>query len=241
MSTVGSGAAVVTSVDGELGPYARHTGTWPWWAGPGQSVVGGAAEASARLLALVQGGGGEGGGVRGDVPVYWRMAAMVQQLARVGGSSGGLLLDLPGRVLDEAFGAGRVMRFEDVDFPAVLTHEPTRRFLRETGLPEDGFMFQLATDVPLPTLAEHYAAERGEEIPELPDGADRLIRLGPFAEDTDLLVDGSTGVIHTWSAPDATLRPLDADISMLGFTLWLLHREGARRQRGSAAPVPRGR
>ncbi|WP_338120072.1 SUKH-4 family immunity protein [Streptomyces sporangiiformans] len=145
----------------------------------------------------------------------------------------GLLLDLPGRLLDEEFGAGGIMRFEDVDFPGTLTHEPTRRFLRETGLPEDGVIFQLEMDVPLSTLAEHYAAEWTEQVvPEgqrgqLPDGADRLIRLGSLghrAEGMDLLIDGRTGMLHEWSAPDALLRPLNADISMLAFTLWLLHR-----------------
>jgi hypothetical protein len=156
-----------------------------------------------------------------------RMAALVRPLARTAGPGAGLLLELPGRLLDEEFGAGGVMRFEDVDFPAVLTHEPTRRFLRETGLPEDGFVFQLATDVPLPTLAEHYAAERAGEIAELPGRVEGLIRLGCLVEGADLLVDGSTGAIHAWSAVDAVLRPLDADISTLGFTLWLLHRERA--------------
>jgi hypothetical protein len=144
-----------------------------------------------------------------------------------------LHVDLPARLLDEEFGAGGVMRFEDVDFPATLTHEPTRRFLRETGLPEDGVIFQLEMDVPLSTLAEHYAAEWTEQavVPEgqrgqLPEGADRLIRLGSLGhrvEGTDLLVDGRTGIVHEWSAPGAGLRPLNADISILAFTLWLLH------------------
>ncbi|WP_338145943.1 SUKH-4 family immunity protein [Streptomyces scabichelini] len=171
---------------------------------------------------------------RSEVSAYWRMAALVHSLTRIADPGADLLLELPARLLDEEFGAGGIMRFEDVDFPATLTHEPTRRFLRETGLPEVGVMFQLEMDVPLQTLAERYAAERTEEaqIPEgqLPDGADRLIRLGrlgrldrPF-EDTDLLVDGTTGTLHEWSAPDTGPRPLNADISTLAFTLWLLHR-----------------
>jgi hypothetical protein len=104
-------------------------------------------------------------------------------------------------------------------------------------------MFQLEMDVPLQTLAERYEAERteGAQAPEsqLPDGADRLIRLGrlgclgrpgrPVVEDTDLLVDGTTGELHEWSAPAAGLRPLNADISTLAFTLWLLHRASCPR------------
>jgi hypothetical protein len=176
---------------------------------------------------------------RGEVLAYWRMAALTHALTRIADPRAGLLLELPTRLLDEEFGAGGIMRFEDVDFPATLTHEPTRRFLRDTGLPEDGVMFQLEMDVPLQTLAERYVAERTEQgqvtegqVPEgqLPDGADRLIRLGRLGcsgrlvEDTDLLVDGATGALHEWSAADAGLRPLDADISTLAFTLWLLHR-----------------
>ncbi|MFG2023001.1 SUKH-4 family immunity protein [Streptomyces sp. NPDC048825] len=179
----------------------------------------------------------------GEMSAYWRMAALVHALTRIADPCAGLLLDLPARLLDEEFGASAIMRFEDVDFPATLTHEPTRHFLRETGLPEDGDMFQLEMDVPLQTLAEHYAAERTEEVqvPEcqLPNGADQLIRLGRLGclgrsgrlvvEDTDLLVDGTTGELHEWSAPAAGLRPLNADISTLAFTLWLLHRANCPR------------
>ena len=191
---------------------------------------------------------------RGEMAAYWRMAALVHALTRIADPCAGLLLDLPARLLDEEFGAGAIMRFEDVDFPATLTHEPTRHFLRETGLPEDGGMFQLEMDVPLQTLAERYAAERTEEgqgqvhvqESQLPDGADRLIRLGRLGrlgldrlstdpgrlvvEDTDLLVDGTTGELHEWFASDAGLRPLNADISTLAFTLWLLHRAKTQRR-----------
>lgn len=139
----------------------------------------------------------------------------------------GLALDLPARLLDEEFGQSKVWRFEDFDFPATLTHEPTRRFLRDMGLPEDHGFFQLDTDIPLPTLAEYYAGERpGEFTPDrLPDRAAHLIRLGHFVEGNSLVVDGATGAILNWSEPESALCPLDADISTLAFTLWLLHRE----------------
>jgi hypothetical protein len=179
------------------------------------------AQVSNRLSAVFEGASGE------DVPPYWRMAALIRPLARIAGPGDGLVLGLPKRLLDEEFGAGVIMRFEDVDFPPALTHEPTRRFLRESGLPEDGFLFQLDTEMPLPALTEYYADERPEEFPAglLPAGADRLIRLGRLLEDTSLVVDGATGAVLAWSEPDLTLRPLNADISTLAFTLWLLHRE----------------
>ncbi|MFF3481737.1 SUKH-4 family immunity protein [Streptomyces sp. NPDC002701] len=168
-------------------------------------------------------------GADGEVPPFWRMAALIRPLALVAGppADAALALDLPGRLLDEEFGQGRVVRFEDVDFPAALAHEPTRRFLRETGLPEDGVLFHLDTDVPLPTLAEYYEDERPDVFTadQLPAHSDRLIRLGHLIEDNSLVVDGTTGAILDWREPDATLYALNTDVSTLAFTLWLLHRE----------------
>lgn len=179
------------------------------------------AEASSQMLAVFKEGTG------GEVPPFWKMAALIRPLSLVAGPGtlSGLALDLPARLLDQEFGRGKVARFEDVDFPATLTHEPTRRFLRETGLPEDAFLFHLDTDVPLATLAEHYADVDGRF--ELPPQAAHLIRLGDLVENNTLVIDGETGAVLNWSEPDATLYPLNTDISTLGFTLWLLHRERA--------------
>lgn len=171
-------------------------------------------EASRQLQTVFEEGAG------GEVPAFWKIAALIRPLALVAGpgTDSELALDLPSRLLDQEFGRGKVMRYEDIDFPVALTHEPTRRFLRETGLPEDGILFHLDPDVPLSTLAELY--------PEtlLPRAA-HLIRLGDLQEDNSLVVDGETGAILNWSEPDATLHPLNTDISTLAFTLWLLHRE----------------
>lgn len=179
-----------------------------------------AAEASRQLLAVF-----EEGVAGGEMAPLWRMSALIRPLALVAGpgNRSGLTLDLPARLLDEEFGAGEIVRFEDVDFPAALTHEPTRRFLREVGLPEDAWWFTLDTDVPLPTLAEHWADDARSR--HLPAERDRLIRLGYLMEDTSLVVDGGTGAVLCWSEADAALRPLNADLSTLAFTLWLIHRE----------------
>ncbi|MGY1500426.1 SUKH-4 family immunity protein [Streptomyces sp. QTS52] len=184
------------------------------------------AETSRHLLTVFAQGTGGGG----DVLPYWKMAASIRPLARIAasGAESGLALDLPARLLEQAFGHGRVARFEDVDFPAPLTHEPTRRFLSGTGLPEDGSLFQLDTEIPLPTLAEYCADE--DTAAELPQGAGDLIRLGHLGrlgrltEGSSLVLDGSTGTILTWSEPETTLHRLNTDVSTLAFTLWLLHR-----------------
>ncbi|MFJ3496510.1 SUKH-4 family immunity protein [Streptomyces sp. NPDC086091] len=182
------------------------------------------AEASGDLLALYE------AGADGEVPPFWKLAAVIRPLALMAGpgTRSGLALDLPPRLLDEEFETGAIVRFEEVDFPSALVHEPTRRFLRETGLPEECVWFSLDTDVPLPTLAEH-RADTGEDSAEsdapLPEGAEGLIRLGHLVEDTSLVLDGTTGAVLAWSEPDAALRPLNADISTLAFTLWLIRRE----------------
>ncbi|MFI1290150.1 SUKH-4 family immunity protein [Streptomyces sp. NPDC020792] len=147
------------------------------------------------------------------------------------GTASGLTLDLRARLLHREFGHGRIARYEEVDFPATLTHEPTRRFLRDTGLPEDGVLLQSDTDVPLPTLAEFCADECPDDFwpDELPARAHQLIRLGRFAGGSSLLVDGTTGAVLTWTGPEAAPAPLTKDVSTLAFTLWLLRRRATRR------------
>ncbi|MFB7594950.1 SUKH-4 family immunity protein [Streptomyces sp. NPDC056160] len=214
LEALGRFAAATEELVGLRGEFASCAGRY------GPEAV---AEASRRLLAVFE------AGAVGEVPPFWRATTLIRPLSLIGGprTRSGLTLDLPARLLEREFGPGRVARFEDVDFPATLTHEPTRRFLRETGLPEDGTVFQLDTDVPLPTLAEHHADEdRPHRAPTgLPVAADRLIRLGHLVADNSLVADGSTGTVWRWSEHEATLHPLSTDVSTLAFTLWLLHRE----------------
>ncbi|MDX5567166.1 SUKH-4 family immunity protein [Streptomyces sp. ID05-04B] len=222
-------ATAVDELAALRGQFACYAGRL----GP-QAVAG----ASRRLLAVFE-AGAEGPGDASAL--FWKLAAVIRPLALVTGpvTTSGLALDLPVRLLDEEFGSACVVRFEDIDVPAALTHAPTRRFLRATGLPEEAALFSLEPDMPLRTLAEHHADDRATDNDPaddrdgvgagrgLPAHADRLIRLGSLAEDTSLVVDGVTGAVLSWSEPDHTLRPLNADISTLAFTLWLLRHERA--------------
>ncbi|MEU6356015.1 SUKH-4 family immunity protein [Streptomyces sp. NPDC047072] len=210
----------LTEVRGQFASYAGRFGP---------TVV---EEATRQLLTVFEEGMG------GEVPAFWKIAALIRPLALVAGpgTGSGLALDLPPRLLDQEFGRGSVVRFEDIDFPATLTHGPTRRFLSETGLPEDGHLFQTDPDAPLPTLAEIYA---DDESAVLPPRADRLIVLGHLAGSDTLLVDGETGAVLNWTERDATLHPLNTDISTLAFTLWLLHRERAMDDSLAWGPAPR--
>lgn len=156
-----------------------------------------------------------------ETPLFWTSAALIGSLLLSAGrrTTSGLALDLPYRLLTREFGRGRVARFEDVDFPPSLTHEPTRRFLRETGLPEDTFPLLADTDgMALPTLAEYY----GTQSPDGPPA--HLVRLGRLPDGADVVVDGRTGAVSTWHPADADPRPLTPDVSTLVFSVWLLHR-----------------
>ncbi|MFJ6929071.1 SUKH-4 family immunity protein [Streptomyces nigra] len=205
-------AEATDELAGLRGQFASYAGRY------GTKAV---AEASRHLLSVFE------EGTDGEPAPFWKMAALIRPLALVAGRAGqsGLALDLPPRLLDEEFGRRAVVRFEEVDFPSALGHEPTRRFLREVGLPEGGFLFTLDTDAPLATLDE-YDAECGTPA-ELPLAAASLIRLGDLAEDGSLVLDGMTGAVLHWSEREGRLYPLNTDVSTLAFTLWLLHRERA--------------
>ncbi|CAL9522079.1 SUKH-4 family immunity protein [Streptomyces sp. enrichment culture] len=179
-----------------------------------------AAEASRRLLAAFE----DGPDGRPSPPC--RLAALIRPLAPAAGpdTASGLALDLPPRLLHETFGRGRLVRFEEVDLPATLTHGPTRRFLRDTGLPEESFLFRQDTDLPPRTLAEFHADE-GHDDAGLPAHADRLVRLGTPVARHSLVVDGATGEVLLWDERASALRPLTTDVSTLAATLWLLQRE----------------
>ncbi|SEQ28743.1 SUKH-4 immunity protein [Streptomyces sp. yr375] len=220
----------LTALRGQFASYAGRLGP--------QAVT----EATRHLLAVFEdsaAGEAAKGADGASAGLFWKLAAVIRPLALVAGpgTRSGLALDLPVRLLDEEFGSGEIVRFEDVDFPKALTHAPTRDFLREVGLPEEAVWFTLETDMPLQTLAEYGTDDRADDRAGDPSGehrlpaaaadADRLIRLGHLLEDTSLVVDGTTGAVLTWSEPDQALRPLNADISTLAFTLWLIRRERA--------------
>ncbi|MBU8550030.1 SUKH-4 family immunity protein [Streptomyces sp. Babs14] len=168
------------------------------------------------------------------VPLFWTSAAVIGCLLVSAGrrTVSGLALDLSYRALTGEFGRGRVARYEDIDFPPALTHEPTRRFLSETGLPDDAFPLAADDDgIPLPTLAEHY----GDGA--LGEAAGHLVRLGRLPDGSDVVVDGATGTVLTWHPCETRLRPLTPDVSTLVFTLWLLRRAAAMETVGGNEPT----
>ncbi|MGX2996945.1 SUKH-4 family immunity protein [Streptomyces sp. JNUCC 64] len=179
-----------------------------------------AAESRDGLLALFR------EGLDGaPVPVFWRIAALIRPLARVPAPGLHLRLDLPGRLLADEFGAGAVARCEDADLPAALTHEPTRRFLGDIGLPEREGPYVSARQ-PLRTLADHHGRVHPVtgDPDGLPPGAARLVPIGHLTPDTDVVVDGPTGEVLSWHWHDPGPLPLSADVSTLAFTTWLCHR-----------------
>ncbi|WP_079125178.1 SUKH-4 family immunity protein [Streptomyces lushanensis] len=161
-----------------------------------------------------------------EVSAFWRLSLLLRPLTRIAppGERDGLTLALPEGLLEKEYGADAVVRFADEDLPSALTHEPTRAFLRDTGLARECVWASLA-DGPLRTLAEHHTDERDDESwgPAAP-GAEDLIRMGHLVEDIDLVVEGATGRVRGWSVPEAQLLPVNADVSTLAFTQWLIAR-----------------
>lgn len=160
----------------------------------------------------------------GEMSLLWKTSVLIGCLALATGRRTAPAPELPYRFLDREFGRGRVTRFEEVDFPACLTHEPTRRFLCRTGLPEEAFAFRLEQDgdMPLPTLAEHHRDD--ERHPALPDGADRLVRLGRLADGATVLVDAAAGTVLTWDPTSGAVSTLAPDLPAFALTLWARHR-----------------
>ncbi|TXS57401.1 SUKH-4 family immunity protein [Streptomyces sp. t39] len=173
-------------------------------------------------------GWGEAGARSGwehALPAYWRIAATVRPLALVAGPGDGLRLALPQGLLDEEFGADDIARPTLSALPPVLTHEPTRRFLTEVGLPRTETMFGLWGDEDLlRTLAESEAGRSGDDG-ATPVDADRLVTLGSLVHDMEVVVDGGTGLLSWREYGSDTTTPLNADVSTLAFTLWLYSRE----------------
>ncbi|MFB7274628.1 SUKH-4 family immunity protein [Streptomyces sp. NPDC056244] len=165
-----------------------------------------------------------------EVSPFWRLSFLLSPLSRIAAPGGGdgLALALPEGLLEKEYGADAVVRFTDEDLPEALTHEPTRAFLRDTGLVRESGWVSL-DEGPLVTLADEHRADgedggddgtAGEPAP----GAEGLIRIGYLVEDTDLVIDGATGRVRGWFIPDALLQSVNADVSTLAFTQWLIAR-----------------
>ncbi|MFE4175795.1 SUKH-4 family immunity protein [Streptomyces sp. NPDC056909] len=161
-----------------------------------------------------------------EVSAFWRLSLLLRPLTRIAppGKGDGLVIALPEGLLEKEYGADAVVRFADEDLPQALTHEPTRAFLRDTGLVRES-VWVFLDDGPLPTLAEYRADGRDEETHGAPvPGAGGLIRIGYLVEDIDLVIDGASGRVQGWSLPEARLLPVNADVSALAFTQWLIAR-----------------
>ncbi|MER7515544.1 SUKH-4 family immunity protein [Streptomyces sp. NPDC126499] len=187
------------------------------------------AEAEARLAARFAEEDGR------PVPAFWRIAARIRPLALIAAPGTDLRLDLPSGLLEEEFGAEEIVRIAPAGLPAVLEHEPTRRFLTEVGLPRDAGMFGLWRDEYLMRpLAETEEAGTGAgatpggdgDRGTLPADAGLLVCLGSLVHDFEVVIHGRTGELYHRLYDGAAITPLNADVSTLAFTLWLHHREG---------------
>ncbi|MFC5169885.1 SUKH-4 family immunity protein [Streptomyces mutomycini] len=169
----------------------------------------------------------------GEVPSFWRIAALIRPMALIAAPGRGLHLDLPADFIEEEFGTEEVVRLAPGDLPEALEHEPTRRFLTEVGLPKDGLMFWLDTPEDILKSMTVASAERQANpdlrhlnlTGELPEDSDRLLVIGGLMHDFDTIVDGRTGLVHYALMDDDTVTPVNADVSTLAFTVWMHSRQ----------------
>ncbi|MFI5806894.1 SUKH-4 family immunity protein [Streptomyces sp. NPDC051561] len=148
-----------------------------------------------------------------DIHPYWRTAMTVRALAWIAGpGEDGLAFDLSSGFLEDEFGPQEIQRYEDEALPALLTHEPTRRFLRTHGIVRDAGPLVPRQD-PVPW------ADEGRGL-DSPPRAGRMVDFGHIIEDTDLLIEGDTGRLHGWHS-DSVLRQVNSDVSALAFTSWV--------------------
>ncbi|MEN3538035.1 SUKH-4 family immunity protein [Microbispora sp. ZYX-F-249] len=225
--------AAVAELEGLRGRFADlagHTGVEP------------VKEALRRLVAVFRaeewgpdGWGPAGGPERWphELPTLWRIMAVIKPMALIASPGRGLRLDLPARVLENVFRVRGLVRVAPENLPAALTHEPTRRFLSEVGLPADARLFSAdGAGEPLRTVLEH--REEFLRDPGLahlhdaigrtppPPGADHLFVIGGMGGyDLEALLDGRTGAIYHAPYTCEELTPLNADVSTLAFTLWM--------------------
>ncbi|QFG22481.1 hypothetical protein F7P10_16470 [Actinomadura sp. WMMB 499] len=132
--------------------------------------------------------------------------------------------------LIETFGTEQVRRFPEATLPAGLTHQPTRTFLAETGLPTELRSGFLSTEdpadeswmQPLPELYQEMSTgRRGKWKWPLPEGAEHCYVLGRF-EGGSIILDGSTGelrFIPDWNEPPS---PLHSDVNALAYFMYLI-------------------
>ncbi|SNS29781.1 SUKH-4 immunity protein [Actinomadura meyerae] len=165
---------------------------------------------------------------------HWRVMAHICPLARVAAPGEDLALALPDGLMAEAFGEDGHCLYDDADLPGTLTHEPTRRFLREHGLADVNYCM---LDKPAQTLAEYLRSQRGDypdfvadyfrdhvldDGETLPGAIGDLVRLGWFADEIDLILDGATGAVHGWFVAEGGPHPINTDISTVAFAQWLV-------------------
>lgn len=210
-------AAAVQQMHRDEGEFARFAGRY------GPAVV---AELTGALLGLIREQDPQLLDVSTRISAHWRVIALLAPLARIAGPGDDLALDLPRGLLAEAFEKDDLCLYDDADLPDALTHEPSRRFLREHGLADANYcMF----DIPAQTLPDYLDGQR-DAYPDyvadyVADGEappDDLIRLGWVADGVDLVLEGATGRVLGWFVAEGRPRPINTDLSTVAFAQWLI-------------------
>ncbi|GGU56533.1 SUKH-4 family immunity protein [Kitasatospora aureofaciens] len=181
-----------------------------------------------------------------DRPAHWETALAIRALdwgADAGGPGGAAYAVSAALVEDLATleGEGSVRRFEEAELPASVSHAPTRRLLREIGLPvSDRCLLDVEAEGPLRTLAQQYPEnfdpgdEDEGELTTRPQQGGFLV-VGGWMYDFVVLLDGATGRVELpdlWDDGEPAAY-LHRDLSALLYVLWTFERlRAVRREAG---------
>ncbi|MGP3987204.1 SUKH-4 family immunity protein [Streptomyces sp. 3N207] len=142
-------------------------------------------------------------------------------------------------LLEEVFGEEGLLRLPPSLLHPRMTHEPTRRFLTEVGIPVGGIDPYFWADTPvrchIPISEEPAWQEVSEQLHAtegLPGPLEALFHLD-FLAYGDLLLDGRTGVVHEVDEGFERVLPAHRDLESYTYLLYALHR-GLRRWRVGA-------
>ncbi|WP_443280221.1 SUKH-4 family immunity protein [Streptomyces sp. 8N114] len=147
-------------------------------------------------------------------------------------------------LLEEVFGEEGLLRLPPSLLHPGMTHEPTRRFLTEVGIPVGGIDPHFWADTPLrchiPISEEPAWQEVSEQLRAaegLPGPLEALFHLD-FVAYGDLLLDGRTGIVHEVDEGLERVLPAHRDLESYTYLLYALHR-GLRRWRVGAKDAHR--
>ncbi|MEV2273217.1 SUKH-4 family immunity protein [Nonomuraea africana] len=135
-------------------------------------------------------------------------------------------------LLESLYGAGGVIRLAADEIHPAITHEPTRRFLAEVGLPRNGVHEEGWTGDRLrcvKPMTEWWPEEDVRELRAcagLPGDLGAVFMLD-YVHVGHLFLDGRTGLVYELCEGQGTARIANRDVESYAYFAYVIHRERA--------------